>query len=83
MKSEKAAIDFSSLYRKEDWWAVWIGFVILILGVFRCLPSLPKIDKWADIAESFPSGAGTVVPSILVFVFILVLTIIGVFFMGG
>ena len=41
----------SSLWKNEDWWAVWIGFAILILAVV--LASLgygvkaPKIQRWA------------------------------------
>ncbi|MEM3952179.1 MAG: hypothetical protein QXP74_02035, partial [Nitrososphaerota archaeon] len=26
-------IDWSSLWRKEDWWAVWIGFIIIFIGL--------------------------------------------------
>ncbi len=50
-------IDWSSLWKKEDWWAVWIGFVVLLLGAARWLPSLPQISKWADLTKSFPAGS--------------------------
>ncbi len=33
--------DWSSLWKKEDWWAVWVGFFILLLGILRWLPALP------------------------------------------
>lgn len=26
------SVDWSSLYRKEDWWALWLGLLIFILG---------------------------------------------------
>ncbi|MHC4419754.1 MAG: hypothetical protein ACYS1E_04085, partial [Planctomycetota bacterium] len=41
----------SSLWKKEDWWAVWIGFGILIFAV--AMAGLgegikaPKIQRWA------------------------------------
>lgn len=84
MTSETVAkkIDWSSLWKKEDWWAVWIGLLILLLGVEQWLPSLPKIDKWTAVAKSFPAGAGTFGTTILLFVFILVLTLIGAAFLG-
>ena len=40
------AIDLSSLYRKEDWWAVWLGFAILGLAATRVVTWIPKIGKW-------------------------------------
>lgn len=75
-------IDWSSLWKKEDWWAVWIGLLILLLGVAKWLPSLPKIDKWTDVTKGFPAGTGTIGPAILLFIFILVLTLVGVTFIG-
>src|SRR4030042_565560 len=75
-------IDWSSLGRKDDWWAVWIGFVILFLGVAHWLPSTPKFGKWLSVAQSLPAGlGGTLVPSIVLLVFIFVLTAIGMAFM--
>lgn len=83
MTTDKAAkTDWSSLWKKEDWWAVWIGLLILVLGVANWLPSLPKIDKWADVARSFPAGTGTIGPVILLFGLLLVLTLVGIAFAG-
>jgi hypothetical protein len=36
-----ANIDWSSLWKKEDWWAVWIGFLILLLVSARIITSIP------------------------------------------
>jgi len=41
------AIDWSSLWKKEDWWAVWLGFFLLALASTRIITSLPKISKWS------------------------------------
>lgn len=74
--------NWSSLWKKEDWWAVWVGFFILLLGIARWLPSLPQIAKWTEVANSFPAGAGTVWVVVLLFIFILVLTLIATAFIG-
>jgi uncharacterized membrane protein YadS len=39
-------IDWSSLWKKEDWWAVWLGFTILALASTRTITWLPKIGRW-------------------------------------
>jgi len=39
-------IGWSSLWRKEDWWAVWLGFLMLALSATGILRWLPKIGKW-------------------------------------
>jgi len=44
----KKGIDWSSLYKREDWWAVWLGFSILALASTRIITSLPKISKWTS-----------------------------------
>jgi uncharacterized integral membrane protein (TIGR00698 family) len=35
---------FKELYTKEDWLAIWIGFILL--GMASVLPMFPKIEKW-------------------------------------
>ena len=41
----------SSLWKKEDWWAVWVGFAILIFAVAMAALEYgikaPKIQRWA------------------------------------
>jgi len=39
-------IDLSSLWKKEDWWAVWLGFFILALASLRIVSWIPKMSKW-------------------------------------
>jgi uncharacterized integral membrane protein (TIGR00698 family) len=49
LKREKAEFDFSLLYKKEDWWACWIGFVVLALcvaGFIGGVYKLPSLSKW-------------------------------------
>jgi len=37
-----------SLWRNEDWWAVWIGFIIIIGALLKWIPKIPKIGKWTN-----------------------------------
>ena len=32
---------FSDLWKKEDYWAIWLGFLILILGMIIYFPNGP------------------------------------------
>jgi len=51
------AIDWSSLWKKEDWWAVWLGFFVLALASLRIVSWLPKIGKWTVNPNiAFPIG---------------------------
>jgi uncharacterized membrane protein YadS len=51
------AIDWSSLYKKEDWWAVWIGLLIVFLSVpsyagIYLLGWIPASSSWTSLASS-------------------------------
>jgi uncharacterized integral membrane protein (TIGR00698 family) len=37
-----------SLWKNEDWWAVWIGFIIIIGAILKVIPKIPRIGKWTD-----------------------------------
>jgi uncharacterized membrane protein YadS len=76
-----AKIDWSSLWRKEDWWACWIGWFILVLALIGILPSWYKIGKWTTLGQAFPDVGATLVTTVGAFVFVLVLTGIGLAFM--
>ena len=39
-------IDWSSLWKREDWWAVWLGLVVLALAITNIVTRLPKINAW-------------------------------------
>ena len=36
----------SSLWKSEDWWAVWIGFLIIIGSLLQWIPKIPKVGEW-------------------------------------
>jgi uncharacterized membrane protein YadS len=50
-------INWSSLYKKEDWWAVWIGLMIFALSLpsyvgFYTLGWVPVAKPWLDISHA-------------------------------
>lgn len=36
----------SALWKSEDWWAIWIGSLILALAVTQLVPTAPKLGIW-------------------------------------
>ena len=43
--------EWSELLKKEDWWAVWLGFTLLIAGMIIYFPSAPDLKGKLDEAE--------------------------------
>jgi len=74
-------IDWSSLWTKEDWWACWLGFIILIVAIIGVMPDTVKIGTWATIDKAFPKGIATLWDTLILFVIMAVLSMIGLFFM--
>jgi len=70
-----AKIDWSSLWRKEDWWACWIGWFILLLAIAGMLPSAPKIATWTTLSKAL--GPGWFGALIFLFITLAILTAIG------
>ena len=48
---DKGGASWSDLWKKEDYWAIWLGFVLLVIGLIVFLPAKPK-DMDAIIAKS-------------------------------
>ncbi len=44
--------EWSELLKKEDWWAVWLGFALLIAGMIIYFPSAPDQKAKLDAAEA-------------------------------
>ncbi len=74
-------IDWSSLWTKEDWWASWLGFIILILAMIGILPAGPKIGTCPTIDKALPSVIATIWDTLIIFVLLAVLCLIGLIFM--
>ncbi len=72
----------SSLWKDEDWWAVWFGFLLIIASLARLVTQAPKIGKWTgDPLTAFGVGSddGTIfLPLLLLMLGIGVLTTVGV-----
>lgn len=83
MSNEKQKIDWSSLWKNEDWWACWIGWLVVLLAMpgLKLMPHVPKIGKWTTLADAFPKGIDTLWAAIILFVILGVLTVIGNAFM--
>ena len=48
---DKGKWEWSELYKKEDWLAIWLGFIILAVGLMIFLPR-PPADLDAKLAEA-------------------------------
>jgi len=47
------------LWRKEDWWAVWFGFILIGASLSRAVTKVPKVGKWTtDPLAAFGLGGG-------------------------
>ncbi|SMB98702.1 Uncharacterized membrane protein YadS [Thermanaeromonas toyohensis ToBE] len=84
----------SPLLKTEDWWAVWIGGFIFLLGLLKVagldvIGWVVKTNMWVDISKALSpvsdvyKGLPGFVSLILTYVFITVILSIGVAAMGG
>ena len=60
--SEKVVADkfqWSDLYKKEDWWAIWLGFIIILAGIISV-----TTGAFSFKAVKFPTWGTAEAPSI-------------------
>lgn len=74
--------DLSSLWKKDGWWAVWIGLSILVLAAFEFIPFAPKIGSWQFIGD-IPISLSQMPYIILLGFCLLLITGVAVRFMEG
>jgi uncharacterized integral membrane protein (TIGR00698 family) len=68
-----------ALWKEEDWWAVWIGFTILIGALVRIVPSVPKIAKWTnDPLSAFVVSDGSTITGNLIIPLIILAAVLAV-----
>jgi uncharacterized integral membrane protein (TIGR00698 family) len=60
--AQEKGIDWSSLWKKEDWVAVWIGFLIILLILGGLSVKIPKF-KWTTDGE-FQSFTANTLPAV-------------------
>jgi uncharacterized membrane protein YadS len=80
--------EISSLWKNEDYWAIWFGFLIMAGALLRWIPTVPKVGKWSGApADAFLIMKDTVTqgnivgPLLLLMIGLAVFTAIGVGFM--
>lgn len=57
----------SALWKKEDWWAIWLGFGIIAFALLQIVDRVPKVGKWvSDPIAAFTIVKGGVVTGNLV-----------------
>jgi len=51
LMNERTHSSIASLWRSEDWWAVWLGMFILALAATQTITRIPSIHTWtADLS---------------------------------
>jgi len=65
----------SSLRKNEDYWAIWIAFIVIAGVLSGILTKVPKIGKWSDdpLTPFLVIKAGVVVGNILLSLLVLML----------
>lgn len=78
-------VDWSSLYKKEDWWALWLGLLIFFLGLLyvyglNILGWAANVRIWTDPAKAitpiskayeYLGGVGSLILTYIVFLILL------------
>ena len=75
----------SDLWKNEDWWACWIGFIIIIASLLGIVPKIPKIHGWTDhpldafliIKEGIVTG-NTILPLLALMVGLCAITVLAI-----
>jgi uncharacterized integral membrane protein (TIGR00698 family) len=78
---QKKGIDWSPLWKQEDWWAVWFGFVLIFIAASGIVTKLPSFAKWTSLGQAIPAASW--MPLLLLLIGLGILTSIGIKGMGG
>ena len=44
--------EWSELLKKEDWWAIWLGFFLLLIGMILYFPHAGDVKAKLEMAET-------------------------------
>jgi hypothetical protein len=55
-ENEVAKIYWSALWKKDTWWACWVGWFILLLAIGGMLPKAVSIGTWTEPSKALPQG---------------------------
>ncbi|MGE1061567.1 putative sulfate exporter family transporter [Megasphaera paucivorans] len=83
-----------NLLKSEDWWAVWIGFFISLLGAGQIwntdlLGWVSQYGTWLNPGKAIQANSqayaalGGIGSAIATYIFILIITAVGAYFMGS
>jgi uncharacterized membrane protein YadS len=65
----------------EDWWAIWLGGLLIALAVFEVVTAVPGVGRWtADVGAAFE---GRVLPLALLGLGLALMTALAALTMGG
>jgi uncharacterized integral membrane protein (TIGR00698 family) len=73
--------DWSSLWRTEDWWACWFGFLLFSSFLSGLVNVVPRPQAWIDNPLSAVSG-GMLIQLIVLMMGLMVMYALGIRFMG-
>lgn len=85
-KPIQKGIDWSALWKKEDWWACWVGGTVLLLALFKVLPRTAAWKTWTEPLAFLPRGwmlDEWIFAYFMQFFIVLILTSIGLAVMRG
>jgi uncharacterized integral membrane protein (TIGR00698 family) len=71
----KKGVDWSSLWKKEDWWSVWMAAVVILLALGKVIVKMPRFGRWVNDPMT-SLAAGTIPLVIMVGLVLLVITLI-------
>lgn len=78
----KREIEWGSLWKNEDWWANWLGFILFALAYLGIIFEAPRPSRWAFNPLISMNSDKALQVSILM-MGLMVLFSVGIFFMGG
>jgi len=77
-----------ALWKDEDWWAVWLGFIIIGASLLKLIPSVPKVGGWSSnpldaftVLKDGVASGNILGPLVILMLALAVLTAIAVAFM--
>jgi len=79
---------WNSLWKNEDYWAIWFGFAIMIGALLHWIPKIPKVGKWSDnplnafmVVKDGVTEGTLLLPLLTLMIGLAIMTVIGVAFM--
>lgn len=94
LKADATLYEQKSILQSEDWWSVWLGLLIVFLGLAPVwggdyLGWVNKYNVWIDAGKAFEAnskvytGLGAAGSALATYLFVLIITTAGAFFIGS